>query len=303
MGSMTAKHNKQAGIALIMVLMLAAVISTVITVYQYKSRANITTALQAKNNLLARAAVESIKEELVFELMTTPLWAERPNKDRIAELGLPQDFNFWGRPFAWKNASVQIFDTSGMIPVHPFEPRVWLNFLTSFNVAKPDHVVAALQDWFDEDDFLHLNGAEKADYVQDGLPRNDLPQTADELALVKGLDKDWQRLAPYVTFLGSPVINFDFSPAGLLPALLGEYRAGQFIAIRDGAEQSDDTDLMIERAEEMAVYLSRRLKVSIDVTIEDASYRQSFVLIKSNSAKRVSYVAEKQPGYIGTETK
>lgn len=298
-----AKHGSQRGIALIMVLMLAAVISTVITVYQYKSRANITTAQQAKNNLLARAAVESVKEELVFELMTTPLWVERPNKARIAELGLPESFNFWGRPFTWQNATIQIYDTSGMISVHPFEPRVWLNFLTSFNVTEPDHVVAALQDWFDEDDFLHLNGAEKQDYAQEGLPRNGLPQTADELALVKGLDKDWQRLAPYITFLGSSVINFDFSPAGLLPTLLGDYRAEQFIAIRDGAEPDATNDLMIERAEEMAVYLSRRLKITIDITIENAAYRQSFVLIKSNSAKRVSYIAEKQPGYIGTETK
>lgn len=303
MVSMSLRYSKQSGIALIMVLMLAAVISTVITVYQYKSRSNITTALQAKNNLLARAAIESVKEELVFELMTTPLWVERPNTGRLTELGLPADFNFWGRPFNWLNANIQIADTSGLIPVHPFEPRVWLSFLTSFNVADPDHVVAALQDWFDEDDFLHLNGAEKQDYAQPGLPRNGLPQTKDELALVKGLATDWQRLAPYVTFLGSSVINFDFSPAGLLPALLGQYRAEQFIGIRDGTDPDAAKDLMIERAEEMSVYLSRRLKISIDITIDNAAYRQSFVLIKSNSAKRVSYIAEKQPGYIGTEIK
>lgn len=295
------KPLKENGMALILVLMLAAVIATVVTVYQYKSKANISTAQQAKNNLLARAASESIKEQLVFTLLTTPLWVERPNKARLTELELPEQLNFWGTPFTWQNAEIQLFDTASMIPVHPFEPRMWLNFLTSFNVDNPDHVVAALEDWLDEDDFLHLNGAEKQDYAVAGLPRNGLPQTTDELALVKGLEKDWSRLAPYVTFLGSSVLNFDFSPDALLPTLLGDYRAEQFIQLRNGAEPADSSGLMIERAEEMAVYLSRRLKVTIDVTIENAAYRQSFVLLKSNSAKRISFIAEKQPGYIGTE--
>ncbi|WNO61660.1 type II secretion system protein GspK [Rheinheimera sp. MMS21-TC3] len=295
--------KQQKGVALILVLMLAAVIATVVTVYQYKSKANIGLAQQAKNSLLARAAVESAKEELIYLLQTTPLWAERPNKARLAELELPEKFNFWGTPFTWNNAQVQIFDTASMVPVHPFEPRLWLNFLYRFNVENPDHVVAAIEDWIDADDFLHLNGAEKQDYASEGLPRNGLPQTTDELGLVKGLEKDWSRIGPYVTFMGSHVINYEFAPDALLPVLLGDYRAEQFMKMRNGEENISSDDLMVERSEDMMVYLSRRLKVSIDITIEDAAYRQSFVVIKANSTKRISYVAEKQPGYIGTDFK
>lgn len=293
-------RQTQKGVALIIVLMLVAVLSVVVSVYQYRNQSNVQLATQARHYLLARAAVLSAREELVFTLMTTPLWIEQPNSQRIQELGLPPAFNFWGEPFVWKDVSITIQDAGALVAVHPFEPGPWRALLQHVGVQEPQHLIDALEDWYDIDDFVRLNGAEKDDYAINGLPRNNLPQTVSELKLVKGMAPYWSRIEPYLTFLGSPVVNFEFSPVGLLPAFLGQYRAGEFIEMRKSGEHPNVGSLFIQRAEDMGLYLSNRLRITIEYQQAEpkVSYRETIELLKSTSTKRLSYIALKQPGYI-----
>ena len=297
--SQGASLARQGGVAMILVLMITAVIATVVTVYQYKNRSMVQLAQQAKDHLEARAKLESIKEELLFVLSTSTLWLEGPRADLLAELTMPEDMNFWGKPFSWQGADITITDTSGLIAAIPFNDAAWLNLLRYHQVPNPDHVLAAMQDWYDKDDFVRLHGAEASDYAMPGLPRNNLPQTASELQLVKNLAPYWPKLAPYVTFLGSSVVNYEFSPEALLPVLLGEYRAEQLTENRYG--DGDGTDLMLQRAEDMNVYPSGRLRITIALEHGEAAYRQSYVLMRARYAKRISFIAEKQPGFIQKE--
>lgn len=300
MKALASANKAQQGIALILVLMLCAVIAVVVTVYQYKTRSHLALASQAKNLLLAKAKVETAKAELSYLLLTSPLWLERPGQDVNQRLGLPLKFNFWGEQFQWQDVDIRLFDTAGLLAVHPFNAAAWFNVLDNAGAAEPGHIVAALEDWFDADDFLHLNGAEKSDYLQPGLPRNGLPQTVEELQLVKGMHPYWPKIAPYVTFVGSSVVNFDFSPEAILPSFIGEYRATQLAALRRGDEVSAD-QLTPERSEEMNVYLSRRLRVSIYAEIEDSAYGETFILGKGYGSGNIMYIAEKQPGFVMME--
>lgn len=298
-----AKYNKparQQGIALLIVLMLVAILSVVVSVYQYRNQSNVQLASQARYYLEARAAVVNAREQLIFTLMTTPLWIEQPNVQRLQELNLPLEFNFWGRPFRWQGVTFTIQDSGALVAVHPFEPGPWRALLKQAGVSEPQHLIDAIEDWYDTDDFVRLHGAEKDDYNTAGLPRNNLPQTIAELEQVKGMAPYWPRIAPYLTFLGTPVVNFEFAPAGLLPALLGEYRAAEFISIRNTGSQPDAGALFIQRAEDMGVYLSNRLRISIQYQHKEqqVAYRETIELLKATSTKRLSYIALKQPGYI-----
>tara|TARA_R110002126_G_scaffold10245_44_gene46612 strand:- start:527 stop:1453 length:927 start_codon:yes stop_codon:yes gene_type:complete len=295
------KLNKQQhGVAMLLVLMITAVIAVVVTVYQYKNKTMVQLATQAKDHMQARARLESVKEQLIFTLSTTTLWLEGPRPELLQQLKLPADINFRGKMFNWHDAKITLTDTSGLIAAIPFNDAAWLNLLRHHQVPEPESALAALQDWYDKDEFVRLNGAEQRDYVIPGLPRNNLPQQASELAFVKNLGPYWPKLAPYITFLGSSVVNYEFSPDELLPVLLGNYRAERMLESRNGSAEQEP-DLMLERSEDMNIYPSGRLRITIAVEQGDAAYRQSFLLMRARYAKRITFVAEKQPGFILTE--
>lgn len=290
--------GNQSGIALLLVLMLTAVLATVVTVYQYRNRANIDLATQAADYLQARARLTSVKEELIFTIMTTPLWIEPPNAARIAELNLPAQFNFFGTPFNWLEADISITDTAALVSVHPFEEAAWYRLLQYIGAEQPDRIISELKDWYDEDSFLHLNGAEASDYTTPGLPRNGMPQTSDELAMVKSFGQYWPQIRPYVSFIGAGVLSYDYMPDKLLPAFFGAERAKQLVDMRAGDVDEELRAMIIPRDEDSNVFLSQRLQITIDVKYQTARYRETFTLLKSGSTQRISVIADRKPGYL-----
>jgi type II secretory pathway component PulK len=294
------RQARQQGVAMLLVLMITAVMAVVVTVYQYKNRLILDQAQLAKDHMQARALLESVKEELLFNLSTTTLWLQGPNAEQLSELNMPASLNFRGEVFTWKDVNISITDASGLIPLTPFNSKLWHSLLAWHQVPEPMHVVAAMEDWFDNDEFVRLNGAEAADYSQPDYPRNGLPQALSELSLIKGLAPYWHKLASHLTFIGDPVVNYEFSPDTLLPVLLGEYRAEKMIELRQQGSGKDQAqqDLMIEQNEEMNIYPGIRLRITMSVQKADAAYQQSFTLLRGRFAKRLTYIADKQPGYL-----
>ena len=293
------QHNQQ-GVAMLLVLMITAVMSVVVTVYQYKNRFMLDQAQMAKDHMQARALLESVKEELIFNLSTSTLWLEGPRPQLLSELDMPAELNFRGDEFAWKGATVSITDASGLIAVIPFNAKLWGSLLASYQVPEPAHVVAAMEDWFDNDEFVRLNGAEEADYSQPDYPRNGLPQAISELGLIKGLAPYWHELASNVSYIGDPVVNYEYSPDTLLPVLLGQYRAEKMIEMRRKGKSKEEAeqDLMMAKNEEMNIYPSIRLRIMLSLQQADSAYKESFVLLRGRFAKRLTYIAEKQPGFL-----
>lgn len=294
--------TKQNGMALILVLMFTALLTLVVTSFQYKSASNIQLATLAKAQLSARAELESKKTDFNFKLVTTPLWLFPLRPDQLQEFGLPPDLNFYGKPFIWDNVTISLQDSSGLISVHPFEPRQWEGLLRALGAENADHIAAAFADWIDEDDFLHLNGAERGDYARLDLPRNDLPQLVPELALIKGMSSLWHKLAPYITYIGPGVITPHFAPEQILPYILGPYRAEQMELMRQGTA-ADVSNLMIQQSEDSLAYLSNRILVNLHVKIEDASYQLSYTALRGFSGANVLFMGEKMPGFVRVELK
>ncbi|MFZ4439710.1 MAG: general secretion pathway protein GspK [Syntrophales bacterium] len=83
-------------------------------------------------------------------------------------------------------------------------------------VENPAISVESIQDWVDPDDFSRTNGAEKFYYQGRQMPyqpRNYAIQYKEEIALVRGIDREiYRKIEPYLTIL--PASGFNPNTAG-----------------------------------------------------------------------------------------
>jgi general secretion pathway protein K len=101
-----------------------------------------------------------------------------------------------------KAESIEIGGFRVEVSVRPEDAKVDLNYadanLLRFlfvsggaDNARAERLAAAVEDWRDGDDFVHVNGAERRQYSEAGLkygPANQFFRSTDELRLVLGMD-------------------------------------------------------------------------------------------------------------------
>lgn len=297
---MFSRMDRAKGAALLMVLMLVTVISIVVVLIQRKNAANLSLAFQAKNYLQAQVAVQNMTEEMLFLFRTTPLWLNGAEPELLTQYQLPTTLNFHGRPFLWQNVRIRITDASGLVAIMPFNSLTWRKLLQYHEVKQADQIVAALKDWFDEDDFLHLNGAERRDYrlemQREDLPRNYSPQTVQELQLVKGMTPDvWQKISPYLTYIGQEDQNPEYMPEGILQMAVGESMAQDMISQRSGGTKAQGF-LLQSVSEDQTFSPTNRLHIELSAQIDSATYKESFTLVRTMGNPKQIYIADRKPG-------
>jgi len=91
------------------------------------------------------------------------------------------------------------------------------------NAAQSGLLVAAIQDWIDEDDEMLTGGAESGYYASLSPPygcANGRMRSIDDLRMIKGIDRAlYARLAPYLTVYGAGLVNLNCAPGPVLVAL------------------------------------------------------------------------------------
>lgn len=132
---------------------------------------------------------------------------------------------------------VRLFSEQGKIDINQADEQL-LNTLmnaTSADLDTQQAIVSAILDWRDEDELIHTNGAEKAEYEEAGLsyhPANQEFQSLDELQMVLGMNATYfQEIQPLVTiYTGLPDVNLQTASKEVLQsignidaALLEEY--------------------------------------------------------------------------------
>ncbi len=293
---------KQTGVALILVLFFSAILSATLIVYQYRQQSLLSLSNQANDYVAARAELLSIKEELKFTLATSPLWFNGVSATVLQQHNLPAGFNFWGRPFSWHNARVTITDASGLLSVLPYEANQWRHTLKGLNIAKADNIVDELSDWIDNDSFIHFNGAEQQDYGVETTVRNDVPQSVDELRMLRSMDaQTWQTLIPFISYFGHGQFSTEYLPDALLTPVLGEYRAELVTEQRD-ASSVNKIELNNAVGDSIsAQYPSTRLRVEISSAIGEATYQESFTLVRGLGTKQFLFETETKAGFSNVE--
>jgi general secretion pathway protein K len=294
-------QSRQQGLALILVLMISAMIAVVVIMMQYKARAALQLAEQARNFTLARAKVESAREELIYVLTTTPVWITGAAKAELELQQLPTDFNLAGTEFIWNSVRLRLSDSGGKIAILPFNEIGWRQLLESQGVESTDPIIDSIKDWIDEDDLTHLYGAEARDYAVPGLPRNQQPQFEEEMRYVLGMPEEvWHNIRPFLTLIGYEAANPYFMPDRLMPILMGPLTADMMRKERKEGVFSEELASVL-RTDEETFYPSKRLEIEIRAEVGLAAYSESFILIREQSADRISHVTKKQPGYEWTE--
>jgi general secretion pathway protein K len=296
--------NNQRGIALILVLFFSVILSSTLIVYQYRKQSLQQQTYQINDFMQARAELLSIKEELKFKLATTPIWFNGVTQDVLAQHGLPPTFNLWGRTFDWQQTQVSIADTSGLLSVIPFERDQWRHTLMALQIEKYENLLDEFSDWIDQDAFLHLNGAEQREYGNSVQVRNDLPQSVDELRMLRSMDdSSWQLLRPILSYFGQGQYSREYIPDALLEPLLGEYNATE-ISDRRSANPENKIELSNSGGDSMSSqFPSSRLRVQLRVVKGDAVYQESFVLVRGLGVKQFLFETEVSAGFSSMEHK
>ncbi len=204
--------ERERGAALVVVLWILTLLTTVAASYSYTVRAEI----QMTRN---RVGVEQAK-----------LLAEEGINRAVLDLLRPEESRVWRDgvgPVAVEighaKVTVSVRDCAGLVDLNAAAPEVLQRLLSGF-VAEPaqrDRLVDALLDWRDKDELVRLQGAEEREYLathRSAGPKNGPFEYVEELGSVLGFTPRLvEELSPYVTIhSGLPGINAKYAPASLL---------------------------------------------------------------------------------------
>jgi general secretion pathway protein K len=104
------------------------------------------------------------------------------------------------------------------------ELKTFLAFVLNDYVVA-DGLAQSIMDWTDVDDIARLHGAEKDDYIKNGLlalPSNAPFRDVEDLRFVKGMTPEiFAAISPYLTTLGNGLVNLNSAPAAVMKVLPG----------------------------------------------------------------------------------
>lgn len=275
--------SKEKGAALIMVLMIVAIMTVVVTSTVYKNRLLIKEAELQKSYTQGRFAIKTVKAELIQLLTTTPTWLLGPTKKAKEEYELPKDMNFYGTPFKYHGLNVKIQDLSGLVSLYPFDEDGFLLLLKSMGIKSKERNILfdSMKDWQDNDDLKRLNGAEKFDYLDKSLPRNGALQVIDEILLIKGMTPEiWDKISPYIVLFGRGAMSTRYIPDERLDIFGSDFDQKNILEKRKSLRENGEDPTAITYGGELA-YPGRRLMITVSMPHRNNQHTESFVIVRT----------------------
>lgn len=183
-----------AGIALIQVLILSAVLSVVILSMNFQAREHLKMASAAEQYVDTMLQLQTAESEVLFQLLTTE-WQQLAQSPAAEGAG----WNFHGEDFLLGPVNINIQDTSGLMNIAALDRKVLQQLLG--DRAQADALLAALKDWQDPDTRATDQGAEQESYPDSVQVRNSGIQFVEELQLVYGVTPElYNRLVSLISF-------------------------------------------------------------------------------------------------------
>ena len=151
------------------------------------------------DRMQAQTAMVSAEQTLIYEALTEPMTmngiavgqASDPTSallgnQRNVDSGSLIRANGQAYRFGAAPVIVRLYDDQAFLNAASFDPSYIRDVLDLFDVPDEQHarMIAALQDYQDEDDLRTLGGAEASDYEQPGLPANRYLRDVTELCAV-----------------------------------------------------------------------------------------------------------------------
>lgn len=186
--------TRQKGMALVLVLWVLSLLTIMAGSFALSMRRESAIVAGIKNNAQAMAIAES-----GIAIAETMLLNPAPNK------GWRADGSIYELTAAEAKIRVRLLSEKGKIDINKAGEKILQALMTYAPVDEKQQtkLAGAILDWRDEDDLVHLEGAEKTEYEDAGLsyqPRNKPFQSIEELQLVLGMDKSvFKWIEPLVT--------------------------------------------------------------------------------------------------------
>ena len=274
--------RRQRGAALIMVLMIVAIMTVVVTSSVYKNRLLLKEAELQQNYAKAQNKIKTIKAELIYKIVTTPIFLMGVSSDIKRTHELPLDFNLYGQPFNYLDAEVTIQSSNGLISLEPFDEEGFRSLLVNLDIEAKESAILidSLKDWVDSDGFTRLNGAEWRFYGERSLPRNSAFQTLDELLMIRGMDEElWQSLRPHLILFGYGSLSARFTSDQLLPLVRSHFDTKNIIERRKELRESGENPQSSLYGND-ARYPGNRWVINIAILNDGHVYQEKFTLAK-----------------------
>jgi len=186
--------SKQKGLAMVIVIWVLSLLTIMAGSFALTMRRETTVISAVKDNAVVQAMAESgvnIAKQMLFLADETMRW----RADGSIYLINYQDAKI----------RVRLLSELGKIDINKADEELLTAMMksTTAEVSKQQEIVSAILDWRDEDELIHINGAEKEQYEEAELsysPANKDFQLIEELQMVLGMDSDlYQQLKPLIT--------------------------------------------------------------------------------------------------------
>jgi len=209
--------NRQKGMALVLVLWVLSLLTIMAGSFALSMRRESSIVAGIKNNAQAKAIAES--GIAMAEMMLL-------NPDPIK--GWRADGSIYEINAADAKIRVRLSSESGKLDINKVDETLLKGLMTysPVDAEQQAKLVSAILDWRDEDDLVHIEGAEKQEYQDAGLsypPRNKPFQSIEELQMVLGMNKSvflW--IEPLVTvYSGQQQVNLQMATKEVLQVIPG----------------------------------------------------------------------------------
>ncbi len=206
---------RQKGLALVLVLWVLSLLTIMAGSFALSMRRETSIIEGIKNNAEAMAVAESgiaMAEMMLLNPDQNKRWRAEGSIYQIDSVNA--------------TVRVRLLSEAGKIDINKADQILLQGLMKRAPVDEEQQIriVDAILDWRDEDDLVHINGAEKKEYQDAGLsfkPRNKPFQSVEELQLVMGMDASvFQWIEPLVTtYSGQQQVDLRYAATEVLQVI------------------------------------------------------------------------------------
>ncbi len=285
-------RRRQSGVALILVLWLAVLLTVIASSFITERRTE--TLVVANSISMARAAdaADAGIYRGVYEGFRTD-----GSPDVWRHDGTPYHWSFDGIP-----VRIEMRDESAKIDINTASDALLRGLLLSagLNDDEATQLLDAILDWRDADSLKRPHGAEEADYRAAGLsyrPANAPFQAIEELQLVLGMRPEiYRRIAPSITVYSRQTgVNAQLAGRDVLlaiPGLTSEV-VDDYIARREQARADGQPLPVLPQAAAFSAGNAMVISLRSEARLDDGTFfaREAVALMRSAPRKPVTFVA------------
>jgi len=275
------KKTNQTGAALLIVIMITAIMSIIMTLMLHQSRLDMKLAALVKQRTNSELALQTAQSTFVYKVMTSPLHLVGPTFTEIDLEYEPIVSDFKNTVSKDGPISISVQDMAGMVSLLPYDEKNLFRLLIQ-NGYTDDMLFSfkdRLEDWQDGDSLTRLQGKEIGDYENyPFFPSNMLLQTVNELAYLIE-PTVFNDIKKWLVLYGQGDINRQFTPEALYSA------AG--ITITNSKEYADPNDGEF-------VYPSGRYLVTLSFNEHDISLSKEFLLIRGQDTFQPFFIVNEK---------